>query len=159
MYSFYVPSRDSYCDWYGMTFSGPDPTQCGWMLCCLYIVNTGSCFHRERVWGFLAVVRTVSKKPSFWMWNCGYTISVSRLTISETDITCIGQGPIYSPILDLGLHFDILHPACRQIQMSQTGHPNARFSPSLVDINDPVNFSVGLVPSYLSSKTLRMWLA
>ena len=31
-----------------------------------------------------------------------------RLRISEAELVCLGNGPIYSPILDPGFHFDIL---------------------------------------------------
>ena len=40
-------------------------------------------------------------------------MSVYRFCTWDTKLSCLGDGPIYSPILALVLHFDIIPPACR----------------------------------------------
>ena len=102
---------------------------------------------------------TISKKFSCWMWNCGKTIAASRFKTKETDIVWLHGGPIYSPILTLGFHFDILPPACRQFWRAYTGHPKVWFSLRLGHIYFMVKLLTDHVSYSLSSKMLKIWLA
>ena len=78
--------------------------------------------------------------------------------ISETGLACIGDGLRYSPILALGLHFDILLNTCRWLLRAYTRDLKAWFSMTYGVINDMVKRLKGVVLSLLSGELLRICL-
>ena len=90
---FPVFGRSIFCDWSGSTRSVPDTPSCGFIWCVLYLLNTESCFQWEMVVRFLAVSCIASKKLLCWTWNYRYTMAVSRLRISKTELECLGGDP------------------------------------------------------------------
>ena len=82
-----------------------------WSAMSLVLLTGLSCLLRpdracqlEYVGIFPAVGRTVSNKSSWLIWNFGNTMAVCRLSISDTDPACLGEGNKFMPSRALVSH-------------------------------------------------------
>ena len=92
------------------------------------------------------------------MWNCGDTVSVKRLIITDTYPACLGGGAklIPSHALDSHLGTTPPPPAASRLWRSKTGKPNEWFSLSLGEIKMLENLSNGEEAYSLSVRQFLM---
>jgi hypothetical protein len=115
--------------------------------------------HCEKVHSFPEEGLTVSKKSSYWTWNCGETNPVSSFSTRFTDLACRGEGPRLMPSLALGFHLGIALPSWRQELSAKTGQPNVWLCLNFGRTSVRQNLSRDELPSSLSAIVFRMSFA